>query len=79
LLTFEELGYAVDHVADGAQALRGFVWNIDIEFSFDGEKDIYTVERVDAEFLKSAIGGNFVLGKMLGSGDYALTRAVNSS
>ena len=71
LAAFEQLGDSVDHVAHRAQALRGVVGDIDVEFAFDGEKDIDPIQRVDAELLKGAVGGDLLLGKMLGRGNDA--------
>src|SRR5450755_2612651 len=71
LAAFEQLGDAVDHVADRAQTLRGFVGNIYVEFALDGEEDIDPIERIDAKLLKRAVGGDLLRGKMLGRGNHA--------
>src|SRR5271165_6132201 len=71
LAALQQLGDSVDHVAHRAQALRGFVRNIDVEFGFDSEENIDAIERVDSELLKGAVSGDFLLGKMLGGGNNA--------
>src|SRR5580658_6607412 len=68
LTALEQLCDSVDHVANRAQALRGLVRNIDVEFAFDGEEDIDPIQRVDAELRERAVGSDLLLGKMLGCG-----------
>ena len=41
--------------------------NIDIEFALHREKDVDAIQRINTEFLEGAVGGDLLLGKMLGS------------
>ena len=49
--------------------MSGLIRDIDIEFTLHREEDIDAVQRIDAEFLESAVGGDVLLGNMLGCGN----------
>ena len=69
LSTLQKLRDTVDHVAHGSQILSSIIGNIDIKFAFHREQDVDAVQRIDAELLEGAVGGDLLLGKMLGCGD----------
>src|ERR1035441_1541326 len=61
----QELRYPVYHIAHGANALRGFIRNIDVELTFHREQDVNPIEGVDTELRERAVGCDLLLRQVL--------------
>src|ERR1700722_11045228 len=71
LLGIHQVGDTVDHFADGLDLLRVFVFDLDVELTFEIEEDIDAVHRIDAQLLEGAVGLNFLQRNPLGSSNHS--------
>ena len=49
--------------------LRGLIGDVDVELTLHREENVDPVERIDAQLLEGAVGGDLLLGEMLRRGD----------
>src|ERR1041384_2723778 len=56
---------AVYHLPHATNGLRGLIGDVYVEFVLYGEEDINSVQRIDLQFLKSAVDLNSLRGDVL--------------
>src|SRR5579872_7220558 len=61
----DQLGDSIHDIAHRPNVLRGIVGNINIELALHGKQNIDAIQRINAEFLKRALGCDLFLGDVL--------------
>src|SRR5690349_592546 len=69
LATFQQFRDPVHYVPHRPDVLRRVVRDIDVELFFHCEKNVDPVQRIDAELLEGAVGGDLLLREMLDRSD----------
>ena len=67
----QEFFDSLHHLAHCADAARRVVRNVQIEFAFEREQDIDSVQRIDLQLLEALIDGHGLRRNLLRLGDHA--------
>ena len=62
---------SLHHFTNGADAARRVVGNVEIEFAFEREQNVDSVQRIDLQLLEALIDGHGFRRNLLRLGDHA--------